>query len=173
MAPTITRSIVTFDLDSTLCDTRHRHPMIDRVNGTDWSAYSKACVNDAIIPAAERLVHLLSKTHDIHYVSGRTESARKETLDWLAAHGLPVHGLWLDDTPGEDHFAAYGGHAQYKVARVKQVEEGTGQKVLMHVDDWAEVAVALTAAGYPTICVRTPSEVEDLVNPRFDNASLA
>lgn len=155
----MTRDIATIDLDSTLCDTGHRHKLIDRVNGTDWDAYSKACVDDDLIEATAVLVRILHVTHDIHYVTGRTIASEAETREFLKKHDLPVDGLWMDDTPGGDHFAAYGGHAQYKTARVKHVEEATGQKVVLHVDDWAEVKVALEEAGIPCMCVRTPQEV--------------
>jgi len=168
------KTIVTMDLDSTTCDTGHRHHIIDRVNGTDWDAYSKACVDDRLIEATATLIRQLKAAgNEIHYVTGRTEAAREETVEWLYRHELPVDGLWMDDTPDGDHFAVYGGHAQYKVARVKHVEETTGGKVILHVDDWSEVKVALEEEGVPCICVRTPQEVMDLVNPRNDNKTLA
>ena len=159
--------IVTFDLDSTLCDTRHRHHMIDRVNGTDWSAYSKACTKDRVIHASRALLQALQVAgHDIHFVTGRTESARPETEEWLS-NVFPVYaGLWMDDTSEVDHVTAFGSHAAYKVHRIKQVSKETGQKVLLHVDDWADVKVALEAAGIPCICVRTPSEIDALTSHR-------
>lgn len=167
-------TLITYDLDSTLCDTRHRHRLIDRINGTDWDAYSKACVDDVVIEGALALLKILKAdpNNQIHFVTGRTEAARPETQAWLEKHFPDYDGLWMDDTPGGDHFAVYGGHAEYKVARVQHVADHVGEPVAFHVDDWAEVAVALGKAGVPTMCVRTPSEVEDLVNPRFDNPSM-
>ena len=40
----------------------------------------------------------------------------------------------------------------------------TGKKVVLHVDDWAGLAVAFEEAGIPTICVRAPYEIRDLVS---------
>ena len=162
-------SIVTVDLDSTLCDTGHRHHMIDRVRGTDWVAYSKACSDDGLVAGTAALVRTLAHVSQIHYVTGRTEAARPETEAWLRSHDLPMDGLWMDDTPSGDHFAVYGSHSVYKVLRVRQVEEFTGKRVILHIDDWAEVKVALEQAGYPCICVRTPQEIQTLTSPHADH----
>lgn len=156
-------AIVTVDLDSTLCDTGHRHRLIDRENGTDWNAYSLACSDDGLVIATATLIRLLATSHEIHYVSGRTVVAHYATWKWLCSHNLPVDGLWMDETPNGDHYATYGGHAQYKLARIREVEEATGLNVVLHVDDWAEVKVALEAAGIPCLCVRTPQEIAALV----------
>lgn len=158
------RTILTVDLDSTLCDTGHRQATITRDGTMDWDAYSLACSDDVLIQPTETMIRVFKDAgHEIHYVSGRTIAALDKTSEWLDRHNLPVDGLWLDDTPGGDHFAYYGGHAAYKVARVKQVEIRTGGKVIMHIDDWAEVKVALEDAGIPCLCVRTPQEVAELV----------
>lgn len=157
--------VVTFDLDSTLCDTEHRHWMIDRVNGTDWDAYSRACAGDGLVQATAALIHMLAAVgYQIHYVTGRTVASLKETRAWLDKHNLPCDGLWMDETDGADHIATYGGHAQYKVARVRDVAAAAGVPVSLHVDDWADVKAALEADGVPTICVRTPTEIRSFVS---------
>lgn len=151
------RDIITVDLDSTLCDTRHRHGLIDRINGTDWAAYSKACVNDAPVEATVLLVKRLHTEHTaIHFLSGRDACAREETLDWLYKHALPVDGLWMDE--GGDHVTEFGGHAQYKLARIKEIEAVTGLNVVLHIDDWVGVRNHLAENGIPCICVRAPHE---------------
>lgn len=157
--------IVTCDLDSTLCDTGHRHRLIDRVNGTDWDAYSLACVGDAVVEPTRVLVWMLAKAgYEIHYVSGRTQAAFEQTRQWLTENmGFPEDGLWMDNTPGGDHFATFGGHAEYKLARLREVEAATKKKIALHLDDWAEVKVTLEDAGIPCLCVRTPQEVVALV----------
>lgn len=161
--------VVTVDLDSTLCDTEHRHHMIDRVNGTDWDAYSKACVGDGLVVATEAFVRILANAgYQIHYVTGRTVAAMPETRAWLDKHQMPCDGLWMDDTPEGDHFAVYGGHAQYKAVRVLDVAEAVGVPVSLHIDDWADVKLALEEVGVPTLCVRTPTEIRD-----FRDGSLA
>lgn len=157
--------VATFDLDSTLCDTTHRQAMIDRVNGTDWDAYSLACAGDGLVEATAQLIHMLALAgYQIHYVTGRTVASLRETRQWLDKHQLPCDGIWMDETVEGDHFAVYGGHAQYKVQRVRDVAAAVGVPVSLHVDDWADVKVALEKDGVPTICVRTPSEISNLVS---------
>jgi hypothetical protein len=161
--------IVTVDLDSTLCDTGHRQAMIKPGEPTDWNAYSLACSEDVLVEATRVLVRMLAYTHDIHYLTGRSEVARGVTLDWLINHELPIHGLWMDDTTDAQHVELYGGHAQYKVARVGDIEKATGKKVALHVDDWSSVKVEMERNGIPCLCVRTPQEVLEqasLTSPR-------
>jgi hypothetical protein len=86
------------------------------------------------------------------------------TRQWLDKHVPGYKGLWMDDTV--DHFAVYGGHAQYKLARIRDVEKATGKKAVLHVDDWPDVKVALEEAGIPCLCVRTPQEVAEQVGPQ-------
>lgn len=157
------KKIATFDLDSTLADTGHRHALIDRVNGTDWDAYSKACINDAVILASKVLLEILNEAgYEVHFVTGRTIAAWDETVDWLVKNGFKFAGLWMDNTPDGDHFSVFGGHAEYKLARIREVEEHTGAKVRLHVDDWAEVKQVLEKHGIPCLCVRTPQEITAL-----------
>lgn len=156
------RSIVTVDLDSTLCDTGHRHGLINANGPTDWTAYSMACANDAPIEATVMLVNLLSAFYEVHFVTGRDEDARHLTEPWLDRH-IPVwDGLWMDDTD-EGHTAAHGSHAEYKLSRIKHVERVTGKKVVLHVDDWPEVKNLLENNGYLCLCVKTPQEIALLI----------
>lgn len=155
--------IITCDLDSTLADTGHRHSMIDRENGTDWDAYSQACVNDVPINAMVVLVRLLVAAGcEVHALSGRKASALPHTVEWFQKHDVPISTFWLDETD-EGDYAGPVDHARYKLHRIHEVEAITGQKVILHVDDWATVAVVLEREGYPTICVRTPQEIKSLV----------
>jgi hypothetical protein len=155
--------IITCDIDSTLADTGHRHHMIDRVNGTDWDAYSKACVSDAPVISLIALVRILVAAGcEVHALSGRKVSAMPHTVAWFQQEDVPIETFWLDETDG-GAYASTLDHARYKLQRIKDVERLTGKKVLLHIDDWATVAVVLTEAGYPTVCVRTPQEIKELV----------
>lgn len=155
------KHIVTCDLDSTLADTRHRHQMIDRIAGTDWQAYAKACGADGVVIGAAALVRALAPTHEIHYVTGRPFSAYPETMEWLTRHHLPVDGLWMDPSDGVDYATAMD-HATYKLGMIRRVERHTQRGVIFHLDDWALVRVVLEEHGIPCLCVRTPQEVAAL-----------
>ncbi len=162
------KEIITFDLDSTLADTGHRHSLIDRENGTDWNAYSLACSDDTPIAGMVETVRLFAKIPgiEVHALSGRASVALENTRLWFARHGIPIEHIWLDEDPKgwSDKFT----HAEYKLHRLRQIERVTGKRVRLHFDDWATVASVLEKNGVPCVCVRTPQEIEELVNGNTD-----
>lgn len=155
--------IFTFDLDSTLYDTGHRQLTLLPGVGNDWAAYAAQCTGDTLIEATAALAYQLSFLGQIYYVSGRDNSARGLTEAKLKEDQVDFHaGLILDDeTQGEPW--GPGGHAEYKLRRLRQLEAETDDVVRLHVDDWSEVKVLLEANGIPCLCVRTPQEIEQLV----------
>lgn len=154
--------IVTVDLDSTACDTEQRWPMIDRVNGTDWDAYSLACENDAPVQSILALCRLLiSLGVEVHALSARKSVAEAITVAWFQKHEAPLTRYWLDEGTTQD-YGAKSDHVTYKLARLREIEKQTGKKVYLHIDDWAGIAARFEAEGIPTICVRTPTEVREI-----------
>src|SRR4051812_6681605 len=160
--------IVTWDLDSTMADTTHRQGLITRgpdgkpTHDMDWAAYSMACANDTVVEASFRLCHLLAVGSEVHFLTGRSGQSRVLTMTWLREWGLPVDGLWMDETG--DQGSTRESHAEFKLRTIRRIEQITGKKVLLHVDDWADVKVLLESNGIPCICVRTPSEVLELTS---------
>ena len=93
------RPIAVFDLDNTLADTAHRQRFLER-KPRDWDAFFAAAPNDPPIPEGIALVLESAKECEIVYLTGRPERCRRDTLDWLAAQGLPdgrVHMRRDDD----------------------------------------------------------------------------
>lgn len=165
----MSKILVTTDLDSSLCDTGHRHGLINRDNRreTDWDAYSMACADDAPVLGMVKVLQLLALNSDIVIVglSARMSSAEELTLEWMRKHGVPIERVFLDTgepltypESAKGHF-----HAGYKLARLRQVEEIMGMPVALHFDDYAEVADLFNREGVPTIALRTPQEIQELV----------
>lgn len=151
------RHLVTFDLDSTLADTRHRHHLIhpDGVS-TDWRAYSMACSNDSPIGATMSMATALQAAgHAVWVVSGRDADALDLTRTWLRRHGFKPDGIILDT---HDH--GFTNHMDYKVAAVQQAMKYSRLPHLFHVDDWPPVATALARAGLATITVTPPRVID-------------
>lgn len=159
--------LITVDLDSTLCDTGHRHHMIDRENGTDWNAYSLACVDDVPVLGMVKVVQLLASLGNVelHGLSARNAVASDNTLDWLRKHHVPLQKIHLDTGESVEYTPEYT-HAMYKYDRLRQVEEETGMKVILHFDDYAEVAVEFEKHGIPVVCVRTPQEILEMAEEK-------
>jgi len=149
--------LVTFDLDSTLADTRHRHRMINDDGPTDWEAYAMACGSDGLIRAQASLWHALRPHHTLWVVSGRSAAAEALTARWLRYHNLVPDGVMLKPVSGGFPVEA---HEDYKVDCIRRLEQATGQLHLFHIDDYPPVAEACNRAGYECIIVTSPQRME-------------
>jgi FMN phosphatase YigB (HAD superfamily) len=86
--------LAVFDLDNTLADTAHRQHFLER-QPRDWDAFFAAAPQDP--PLAEGIALALesAKECEVRYLTGRPERCRRDTLDWLAAHGLPEGRVYM------------------------------------------------------------------------------
>lgn len=147
------RGTVCVDLDSTLCDTSHRHHLVlpgEERDNSDWVAYSLACADDAPIAGTCRLVRLLAADYRIVLVSSRDEQARTLTEAWLEAQGIPFDELILGGTNG-----APAGLAEFKVHHVGLLL-ARGERVTLVIDDMPGLPDAMKPLGVPVLTVRPP-----------------
>jgi hypothetical protein len=154
--PPATDEVVCFDLDSTLCDTRHRHHLVlpgEERDQTDWVAYSLACAGDAPIDGTCRLLRLLARHWRIVLVSSRDEQARSLTEQWLVDHGIPYDELILGGTDG-----APAGLEEFKVHHVRTLLS-SGLRVVLMVDDLPTLPPVMAEIGVPTLSVRPPQSL--------------
>jgi len=92
------KKIIICDIDGTIANLQHRLHFIKNADGskkkykdTDWDSFHKACVDDTPI---NWVIEVLANINDagtereIYFFSGRNESVRQETLDWLWKHVL-------------------------------------------------------------------------------------
>ncbi|WP_328436712.1 hypothetical protein OHA71_05335 [Streptomyces sp. NBC_00444] len=88
------RPLAVFDLDNTLADTAHRQRFLER-KPRDWDAFFAAAPQDP--PLAEGVALLLESAEEceVVYLTGRPEHCRRDTLDWLAAQGLPKGRVFM------------------------------------------------------------------------------
>jgi len=82
------RPLAVFDLDNTLADTAHRQRFLER-RPRDWDAFFAAAPNDPPIPEGIALALSSAEECEVVYLTGRPERCRRDTLEWLAAQGLP------------------------------------------------------------------------------------
>jgi hypothetical protein len=82
------RPLAVFDLDNTLADTAHRQRFLRR-RPRDWDGFFAAAPADPPIPEGVKLARDSARECEVVYLTGRPERCRRDTLDWLAAHGLP------------------------------------------------------------------------------------
>ncbi|MEU9383278.1 hypothetical protein AB0D38_20835 [Streptomyces sp. NPDC048279] len=82
------RPIAVFDIDNTLADTAHRQRFLER-SPRDWDAFFAAAPHDPPLAEGIALAVATARECEIVYLTGRPDRCRRDTLDWLAAHGLP------------------------------------------------------------------------------------
>lgn len=133
--------IAIWDLDGVLADVRHRLIHVETYP-KDWDAFFAAAVDDPVLPDGRALLEQhLAAGHSIAYLSGRPERCRRDTLAWLARHGLPDAPLMLRRS------------RDYRPARVVKLEYlqtlALEAQIVEIVDDDVSVVEELLAAGFP------------------------
>ncbi|MFE5812284.1 hypothetical protein [Streptomyces sp. NPDC056479] len=88
------RPLAVFDLDNTLADTAHRQHFLER-KPRDWDGFFAAAPQDPPIEQGVALVRESAGECEVRYLTGRPERCRRDTLDWLAAHGLPEGRVYM------------------------------------------------------------------------------
>nr|WP_107908767.1 hypothetical protein [Streptomyces chartreusis] len=86
--------LAVFDLDNTLADTAHRQPFLER-KPRDWDAFFAAAPQDPPIEEGVAMARASGEECEVVYLTGRPERCRRDTLDWLAAHGLPEGRVYM------------------------------------------------------------------------------
>ena len=96
--------IYIFDIDGTIADISHRLHFIGAENGgftpytakKDWYGFFKAAVDDRPIEETLQIARALAIAgHDIVYSTGRMESIRDITEDWLMDVSSPVGEVYM------------------------------------------------------------------------------
>jgi hypothetical protein len=142
------RTVVCFDLDSTLAATLHRAWMVPEITAgrMTWLDYSMACGKDEVLPTVH-VLRSLHEQHRIHLVSGRNECARQETEGWLALHSVPYDEMTLRQ---DNDYIANG---PFKVREIKRLQ-GLGYEVRLFFEDWDKAAEAIRKeTGVPVVGV--------------------
>lgn len=134
-----------FDLDGTLADTAHRQRFLERTP-RDWDAFFAAAPNDPPLPEGVRLVRESAQGCEVVYLTGRPERCRRDTVDWLAAQGLPEGRIRMrrnDDRRPARHT---------KLDVLKRL--GRDREIRMLVDDDELVCIAAEQAGFTVVRAR-------------------
>ncbi|MFF7472282.1 hypothetical protein [Streptomyces sp. NPDC008092] len=139
------RPIAVFDIDNTLADTAHRQRFLER-SPRDWDAFFAAAPHDPPIAEGVALAVATAEECEIVYLTGRPERCRRDTLDWLAAHGLPEGRVHMrrnaDRRPAR--------HTKLEILR--RLAERREVRVL--VDDDELVCDAAERAGFTVVRAR-------------------
>ncbi|MFE7209492.1 hypothetical protein ACFU93_05650 [Streptomyces sp. NPDC057611] len=146
------RPLAVFDLDNTLADTAHRQRFLQR-RPRDWDAFFAAAPGDPPIGQGVELVRRSAVECEIVYLTGRPERCRRDTLDWLAAHGLPE---------GRLHMRRDGDRRPARRTKLEILRRlARGREIRVLVDDDELVCEDAELAGFRVLRARwTASSVE-------------
>ena len=104
------KTTIICDIDGTIANLQHRLHFIKNPDGSkksykdsDWDSFHKACVDDEPYDDVIEILHSLVRGHgngcnvcgaverEVYFFSGRNESVRKETIEWLEKNvSIPV-----------------------------------------------------------------------------------
>jgi phosphoglycolate phosphatase-like HAD superfamily hydrolase len=130
--------IVIFDIDGTLADISARVHHV-RKTPKDWDAFFRGMSRDKAVHSMVRLCNLLHAAGlRLVLCSGRNESHRAQTVEWLARQGVPYHELRLR-RDGDFHRDA--------VAEREMLRGIDKRRVLFVVEDRSRVVEMWRAEG--------------------------
>jgi hypothetical protein len=144
----MTNTVVLYDLDSTLRDSRQRHHLSPAKDSTKtWHDYSMAAIHDTpmIGPIQSMLLH--HRHHQVHILSGSNDSAREVAVRWLTACAPWYDHLQLraDGDTTEN--------GEYKAAYINGLKDRGLIPVLMY-EDWPPAADTIfRLTGVPVVVV--------------------
>ncbi|KUN86341.1 LNS2 domain-containing protein [Streptomyces griseoruber] len=146
------RPIAVFDLDNTLADTAHRQRFLES-RPRDWDAFFAAAPEDPPIPQGVALALAQAEECEVVYLTGRPERCRRDTLEWLAAQGLPEGRVYM--RRNDDRRPA----RRTKLEILRRLARS--RRVRMLVDDDALVCDDAERAGFRVVLARwsAPSPV--------------
>ena len=78
--------IILVDIDGTIADCSERAKKYLSGDTPDWDGFYEACGEDKPIQSIINLVEELSVHYDIAFCSGRRESVRGKTEEWMKRH---------------------------------------------------------------------------------------
>jgi hypothetical protein len=142
------RPVAVFDIDNTLADTAHRQRFLER-KPRDWEAFFAAAPQDPPLAEGIALALRTAEECELFYLTGRPARCRRDTLDWLAAQGLPE---------GRVSMRADGDRRPARVTKLELLRElALGREIRMLVDDDELVCQAAEQAGFTVVRARWTS----------------
>ncbi|MCX4850793.1 hypothetical protein [Streptomyces sp. NBC_00893] len=139
------RPLAVFDLDGTLADSGHRQHYLEG-RSRDWNGFFSAAVDDPPLPEGVRLALDSAESCELRYLTGRPERCRRDTVAWLAQHGLPEGQVYMrrdgDRRPAR--------HTKLEILK----RLGREREIRMLVDDDELVCDAAEQAGFTVVRAR-------------------
>jgi len=147
------------DLDGTLALDDHRRPMIE---SHGWGAYFDLCHNDELNQPVLMIIERFWMTHNVHIFTGRADSTRAATEEWLQAHFVPHSSLEMRPSAGVDmnsgSQAALGCDKNWKGALLEK-HDLTPDNVEFVLDDRDDMVAWWRDRGFTCFQVRAQGQM--------------
>jgi len=91
------KSILIF-IDGTICDTRHRHYLINSPNEFNKK---EEILKDKAVPNSVKTINELAKRYNIIYIGARPNLTIQATKEWLNKEGFPKGDVYVAETQDE------------------------------------------------------------------------
>jgi hypothetical protein len=88
------KDIWIFDLDGTLADIRHRRHFVEGKN-KDWPSFHASCADDTPNVHVIDVFKKLSMHNPCWILSGRDDSVKEQTLEWLFNNGICFEKIFM------------------------------------------------------------------------------
>lgn len=134
--------VIWCDLDNTLCNTAHRNHFMDRAKGKpNWKAFFDGMVDDSVNTWCANILDRMYLDFPIVYSSGRPDSYRSHTENWLRRFDLDYHKHLFMRSKND--------FRQDDIVKeiILEFEVFTRYKVLFALDDRAQVVKKLREHG--------------------------
>ena len=142
------------DIDGTHFNNEHRFTAIpaDKTRAENWHEFNALHVYDRPIEYRIRYLQLLAMTHEVVYLTSRTETFADTTTAQLNMHGCPSGRLIMRGV--DDHRPS----AEFKLQAIREALAVRGLETFILIDDDRFVCEAV-AARYPRAhIVKVPSQ---------------
>ena len=130
--------VVIFDIDGTLANSGHRQHFLP----DDWDSFvnPEIVINDPPFEPIKRLAHILQEKYMLVVATGRAESDRPVTIEWLWKHNIKVKHIFM--RPENDH-------REDDVVKLEMLEKmrAIGLEPWLVIDDRDRVVKAWRDAG--------------------------
>lgn len=139
------KKLIIVDLDGTLADDTHRAHLLKDPENRRWNEYFSLChLDEPNYPIIQLLRNLWSACgYDVYILSGRSDTVRQQTEEWLNRHNVPYDLLQMREAEDrtQDDKLKLGWAEQWK------------DKVLFVLEDRQRVVDAWREAGYTCLQV--------------------
>lgn len=132
--------MVVFDIDGVVADVRHRLHFLDD-KPKNWAGFFAAAPADPALAEGLSFAQSVAHDHEIVWLTGRPESMRNQTMNWLRDQRLPVHQLIM---------RRRGDHRPARIVKLDALRVLAASEIELLVDDDPDVINAAAEAGFPT-----------------------